>query len=82
MSTIEMELALWYSDIFLVLWWYRLQGVVVMESEIYRTAIYLRLSKDDESSGESYSISNQRQMLTKFVSERADLQFSGEFVEM
>ena len=53
-----------------------------MESEIYRTAIYLRLSKDDESSGESYSIANQRQMLTKFVSERADLQFSGEFVEM
>ena len=53
-----------------------------MESEIYRTAIYLRLSKDDERSGESYSIANQRQMLTKFVSERADLQFSGEFVEM
>ncbi len=52
------------------------------KNQVYQTAIYLRLSKDDESSGESYSISNQRQMLMNFVNNKEDLTFSAEFVDM
>ena len=33
----------------------------------YRTAIYCRLSKDDEQKGESASIQNQRDMLEHYV---------------
>jgi len=54
---------------------------VIMEHQIYQTAVYLRLSKDDERDGESYSISNQRQMLTDFVNGKADLELSAEFVD-
>ena len=52
-----------------------------MEKQVYQTAVYLRLSKDDERDGESYSISNQRQMLTDFVNGKADLELSAEFVD-
>ena len=52
-----------------------------MEKQVYQTAIYLRLSRDDEKDGESYSISNQRQMLTDFVNEKEDLTLSAEFVD-
>lgn len=34
-----------------------------------RTAIYCRLSRDDEQSGESMSIENQRSMLTRYAKE-------------
>jgi len=37
-----------------------------MKQQIYNTAIYLRLSRDDELQGESGSISTQRQMLTQY----------------
>ncbi len=42
-------------------------------SKIYRKAVYLRLSRDNEGEQESSSISNQRQMLQTFLSERNDL---------
>lgn len=50
-------------------------------SKIYRTAIYLRLSRDDEGEQESSSISNQRQMLLSFLSEREDLELAAEFAD-
>lgn len=37
-----------------------------MKQQIYNTALYLRLSRDDELQGESGSISTQRQMLTQY----------------
>ena len=37
------------------------------EVVIYRAAIYLRLSRDDENVGDSESIINQREFLTKYV---------------
>lgn len=50
-------------------------------NKIYKTAIYLRLSRDDEKDGESCSISNQRQLLTEFVSDRSDLELAAEYVD-
>jgi len=40
------------------------------QQDFYNAAIYCRLSKDDESHGESSSISTQKSMLTKCVTER------------
>ena len=40
---------------------------------IYRTAIYLRLSRDEEGEKEILSISNQREMLMSFIESRSDL---------
>lgn len=37
---------------------------------VYKAGLYLRLSKDDERSGESASIENQRLMLTKYAEEQ------------
>ena len=37
--------------------------------KLNRTALYMRLSRDDEKTGESMSIENQRAILRKFVSE-------------
>ncbi|HIR98880.1 MAG TPA: recombinase family protein [Candidatus Coproplasma avistercoris] len=37
--------------------------------KLNRTALYMRLSRDDEKAGESMSIENQRAILRKFVSE-------------
>ena len=47
--------------------------------KIYRTAIYLRLSRDEEGEKESISISNQREMLISFLESREDLNFTAEF---
>lgn len=47
--------------------------------KIYNTAIYLRLSRDEEGKKESISISNQREMLMNFLDSREDLQFVAEF---
>lgn len=49
--------------------------------KVYKTAIYLRLSKDDEGDKESGSISNQRAMLMAFLDERKDLQYAAEFAD-
>lgn len=35
----------------------------------YKVGMYLRLSRDDESQGESLSIENQRRILTNYVQE-------------
>ena len=34
---------------------------------LYKVAIYLRLSRDDETVGDSESIINQREFLTKYI---------------
>lgn len=39
------------------------------QQDFYNVAIYCRLSKDDESHGESSSISTQKSMLTKYVTD-------------
>lgn len=41
----------------------------MLKQSIYNAAIYCRLSKDDETHGESSSISTQKSMLTKFVTD-------------
>ncbi|MEG1016154.1 MAG: recombinase family protein, partial [Bacilli bacterium] len=38
-------------------------------SKIYSVGIYIRLSREDEKVGESESVTNQRSLLTKYVSE-------------
>ena len=45
-----------------------------MDAEIilYKVAIYLRLSRDDENIGDSGSIINQREFLTKHVENQAN----------
>lgn len=47
----------------------------------YNTALYLRLSRDDELKGESGSISTQRDMLTQYCREQ-NLNIIGEYVDM
>lgn len=50
-------------------------------SKVYRTAMYLRLSRDEEGKNESGSITNQRTMLLSFLSEREDLELAAEFAD-
>lgn len=38
-----------------------------MKQPIYNTALYLRLSRDDEGAGESNSIATQRMMLRRYA---------------
>lgn len=51
-----------------------------MKQLIYNTALYLRLSRDDELQYESGSISTQRQMLTQFCREQG-LRIYDEYVD-
>ena len=51
-----------------------------MKQQIYNTALYLRLSRDDELQGESGSISTQRQMLTDYCREQ-ELRVVDEYVD-
>ena len=46
----------------------------------YNTALYLRLSRDDDLQGESGSISTQRDMLTQYCREQ-NLNIVGEYVD-
>ena len=54
--------------------------------QVYKTALYLRLSKDDEGAGESSSITTQRSILQEYadkhglvvVDEYSDDGFSGQ----
>lgn len=48
---------------------------------IYNTALYLRLSRDDELQGESGSIRTQRMMLREYAHEHG-LNVVGEYIEM
>ena len=44
------------------------KGVVMLPKQTnYNVGMYLRLSKDDERSGESLSIENQRKVLTDYI---------------
>ena len=45
-----------------------------------RTALYLRLSHDDEKAGESLSIENQRTILRRFVEEKGGTVI-GEYID-
>ena len=47
---------------------------------IYNTALYLRLSRDDESYGDSVSIETQRTILQQYAREHG-LHVVGEYVE-
>ncbi len=51
-----------------------------MKQLIYNTALYLRLSRDDELQGESGSISTQRQMLAQYCREQG-LRIYDEYVD-
>ena len=50
--------------------------------KVYKTAIYLRISRDEEAEKESGSISNQRDMLMSFIESRSDLKFIDEYSDM
>ena len=51
-----------------------------MKQQIYNTALYLRLSRDDDLQGESGSISTQRQMLTQYCREQ-NLSIYDEYID-
>ena len=51
-----------------------------MKQQIYNTALYLRLSRDDDLQGESGSISTQRQMLTQYCREQ-NLNIYDEYID-
>lgn len=50
------------------------------KSTVYQAALYMRLSKDDEGSGESSSITNQRNLLAAYAKEHGYLIYS-EYVD-
>lgn len=52
-----------------------------MKQQIYNTALYLRLSRDDELQGESSSITTQRSMLRLYAKEH-HLNVIDEYIEM
>ena len=47
----------------------------------YNTALYMRLSRDDENYGDSVSIETQRTILRKYAQDNG-LNVVGEYVEM
>ena len=47
----------------------------------YKVGIYLRLSRDDERTGESLSIENQRTILTKYIEEQQGWTLYDEYVD-
>lgn len=53
----------------------------VKEKHIYKTAIYLRLSRDDFNKVESDSISNQRNLIQNYIKEHTDLSFVSEYID-
>lgn len=50
------------------------------KTKIYSTALYMRLSRDDENFGDSVSIETQRTILQKFAAENG-LRVYGEYVD-
>ena len=52
-----------------------------MKQPIYNTALYMRLSRDDENDGGSVSIETQRTILHQYVSEHPKFHVVGEFVD-
>lgn len=51
-----------------------------MKQLIYNTALYLRLSRDDENAGESNSITTQRMILRRYA-EQNGLRVIDEYVD-
>ena len=47
----------------------------------FRTAIYIRLSREDGDKMESYSVQNQRTLLERYVNENTDIVFYKEYVD-
>lgn len=52
-----------------------------MKQPQYNTALYMRLSRDDESFGDSVSIETQRTVLTQYVKEHPEFHVVSEFVD-
>ena len=52
-----------------------------MKQPHYNTALYMRLSRDDESFGDSVSIETQRTVLTQYVREHPEFHVISEFVD-
>lgn len=52
-----------------------------MKQPKYNTALYMRLSRDDESYGDSVSIETQRTILRQYVREHPEFHVVGEFVD-
>ncbi|MCC8076278.1 MAG: recombinase family protein [Clostridiales bacterium] len=48
---------------------------------IYRTALYLRLSREDGDRGESDSIANQRKLLQDYLKGKSEFRLTGEYVD-
>ena len=62
-----------------ILWQSR---IAERQQEIWRCAIYLRLSREDEGTAiESNSIRNQRVLLMDYIAARPELCFTGEWVD-
>ena len=54
-----------------------------MPQKVYRTAIYCRLSREDEDKPESNSIASQRAICEDYIARHGDLELACEpFVEM
>ena len=48
---------------------------------IYKAAIYLRISRDDDDKAESDSINNQRELLKAYVAKDPEIEIAKEFVD-
>jgi len=58
-----------------------LKEVTFLKQPQYNTALYMRLSRDDESYGDSVSIETQRTVLTQYVREHPEFHIVSEFVD-
>jgi len=52
-----------------------------LKKQIYRAAIYLRISRDDENLAESGSIQNQRELLKSFIEKDPEIELVKEFAD-
>lgn len=54
--------------------------ILLVKQSIYNTALYLRLSRDDDNAGESNSIATQRMMLRRYA-EQNNLRVVDEYID-
>ena len=52
-----------------------------LNKEVYKAAIYLRISRDDEDKSESDSIQNQRELLKAFIDKDPQIELIDEFID-
>ena len=57
------------------------EGGNTLKQPQYNTALYMRLSRDDESFGDSVSIETQRTVLTQYAREHPEFHVVSEFVD-